>query len=56
MDKKELEMSWYNRKPRKNEPHKIHINPQHSSPMAQKMMEEAKSIGPKKSKNKNRML
>ena len=45
-------MSWFKRKPRKNEPHKIQPPPYHSSPMTEKMMEEAKKIGPTKEKKK----
>ena len=43
-------MSWFKRSPRKNEPHKIQPYPYHSSPIAEKMMEEAKSKGPEVSK------
>ena len=39
-------MSWYNRKPRRNEPNKHHLAPHHTSPLADKMMEEAKKTGP----------
>ena len=40
-------MSWFKRRPRKNEPQKPHTPPHRSSPSAEKMMEEAKAIGPK---------
>lgn len=39
-------MSWFNRKPRKNEPTKPHRLPHFSSPATERMMEEAKALGP----------
>jgi len=39
-------MSWYRRKPRKNELQKFHGTPHHTSPLTDKMMEEAKKTGP----------
>lgn len=45
-------MSWFKRSPRKHEPAKSHAVPHHTSPAAERMMEEAKSIGPK-NKTKN---
>lgn len=40
-------MSWYNRKPRLKEPPK-HLPHHWTSPIAYKMMEEAKKTGPSK--------
>jgi hypothetical protein len=46
-------MSWFKRSPRKNEPQKPHTVPHHTSPAAERMMDEAKKTGPKKEKVKN---
>jgi hypothetical protein len=37
-------MSWYNRKPRIKEPPKL--SPHHTSPITEKMLDEAKKLGP----------
>ena len=47
-------MSWFRRKPRKNESHRTQPQPYHSSPMAQKMMERAKETGPLKEEKKEK--
>ena len=39
-------MSWYRRKPRKNEPHKHAYPPHRTSPATEKILEEAKKTGP----------
>lgn len=47
-------MSWYKRKPRKNEPHK-HVYPPHrTSPATEKMLEEAKKTGPIQDKSESK--
>lgn len=43
-------MSWYRRKPRKNEPQK-HVHPHRTSPATEKMLEEAKKTGPVQDKS-----
>jgi hypothetical protein len=43
-------MSWFKRSPRKNEPYKPPTIPHHTSPASDKMMEEAKKIGPARPK------
>ena len=45
-------MSWFKRAPRRNEPQKPHVyHPPQTTPAAERMLEEAKAIGPLK-KNK----
>jgi hypothetical protein len=45
-------MSWFKRAPRRNEPPKHHVyHPPQATPAAQRMLEEAKALGPDK-KNK----
>lgn len=39
-------MSWFKKSPRKNEPAKQHSMPHHTSPITERMMEEAKATGP----------
>ena len=45
-------MSWYKRKPRKNELHKHVCPPHRTSPATEKMLEEAKKTGPDQNKLK----
>ena len=52
--KKENKMSWFKRSPRKNEPYKPHSQPHHTSPATERMLEEAKKIGPTKVKKKSK--
>jgi hypothetical protein len=44
---RELQMSWYNKKPTKTPP-KPHAAPHRNSPVTQKHMDEAKKTGPDK--------
>ena len=47
-------MSWFRHKPAKNPPPaRAHTAPHRSSPASERAMEEAKAIGPKKSKQKS---
>lgn len=45
-------MSWYKRRPRIKEPPKS--APHHTSPMAEKILEESKKRGPKKDKKQDK--
>jgi hypothetical protein len=44
-------MSWYNRKPRIKEPPKL--APHHTSPITDRMLDEAKKLGPKNKRVKS---
>jgi hypothetical protein len=47
-------MSWYNRKPRIKEPPKLVVH--HTSPIAEKMLDEAKKLGPKSKQVKTKSI
>jgi hypothetical protein len=44
-------MSWFNRKPRTKEPQRL--IPHHTSPITEKMLDEAKKLGPKNKRVKS---
>jgi hypothetical protein len=50
-------MSWFKRAPRRHEPPKHHVyHPPQTTPATQRMLEEAKALGPDKKNKKNQSL
>jgi hypothetical protein len=50
-------MSWFKRSPRRNEPQKTHVyHPPQTTPASERMLEEAKAIGPFKKNKKVKPL
>lgn len=50
-------MSWFKRSPRRNEPYKPHVyHPPQTTPATERMLDEAKQIGPDKKKKKIKSL
>jgi len=50
-------MSWFKRAPRRNEPPKHYVyHPPQTTPAAQRMLEEAKALGPDKKEQKTQPL
>ena len=54
---KEPPMSWFKRAPRRHEPQKHHVyHPPQNTPATERMLEEAKALGPDKKNKKNQPL
>ena len=50
-------MSWFKRAPRRHELQKHHVyHPPQTTPATQRMLEEAKALGPDKKNKKNQSL
>jgi hypothetical protein len=50
-------MSWFKRAPRRHEPQKHHVyHPPQNTPATERMLEEAKALGPDKKNKKNQAL
>ena len=51
--KREKNMSWFKRAPRRNEPRRPAPAPKHSSPATERMLEESKKSAPVKQNEKD---